>query len=269
MYKILFLISVLLIFPAPTYSQQNPPRHIEQCLQFLPYGFPKATRLDTTKICRTAYATEHDNIGKIPIWVAYSLSKDQVTGCYPRVNAFSADQSLRRGKRAELSDYLNSGFDMGHMVNNADMSWNPIVARETFILSNIAPQTPNLNRGVWKTLEAASRAWAFKTENGITIYTGSIFNYNTSNRIGENKVIVPEKFFKIIVNNDSKKSLSFIFPNQENLNNSLSSFQTTVNILEQTSGIIFPIPDNKMQRYPLWNFNSAQVNQAKKSICTP
>lgn len=269
MFKIL-AISFALIFStlfAGQAAEQARPRPIEACAEFLPYGFPQTNRPNTVAICRSAYMLLHDNNARLASWVAYSVTPRQAIGCAPRVNAFAPDYSLQKGQRAELADYAGSGFDTGHLANNADMSWHPDVAKESFILSNMAPQLPGLNRGLWRQLESVIRSWAFTRANGVTIYTGSIYDLNEDLRIGPNNVIVPRGFYKIVVDNDRQVSLAFVFPHRANLGNDLRSVQATVSDVERFTGIRFPVPDDRSARNPLWSFDLREVTIAKREAC--
>ena len=263
----LSLFVSLAVFSTADAAPQTPPRPLKACDEFLPYGVPTSNKADQIKICRTAYMLQYDKNAKVASWVAYSLTPKQTLGCAPRVNAFAADQSLPKAHRAEVQDYAGSGYDTGHLANNADMSWSADVARESFILSNMAPQLPSVNRGLWKQLESATRAWAFARNNGVTIYTGSIYDLKKDKRIGDNQVIVPNSFYKIVVDNDKKISLAFIFPHRNDLGNDLRSVQTTVAAIEQQTGIRFPIPDNRNSRNPLWSFDLKPITAAKRSAC--
>ena len=116
-------------------------------------------------ICRGGYILEHNNQAKIPGWVAWTLTPDHVISCLPRDDAFAIDQSLGANS-AKPSDYAGSGYDQGHLANDADMSWDDQVEHESFYMSNMSPQLPSVNRGTWKNLESAARAWVYQTKIG-------------------------------------------------------------------------------------------------------
>ena len=96
---------------------------------------------------------------------------------------------------AHSSDYTKSGYDRGHLCPAADMDFNPVAMEESFFMSNISPQAPEFNRGIWKDLETEVRNWA-KKEKKIYVVTGPVFRDNKGT-IGEDKVTVPGYFFKI------------------------------------------------------------------------
>ena len=263
------LIKFLTLFlavmmPLPSVAQQSLPLDPSHCENHAPYGFPILSRNGTVLICRTGYVLLHDGNARIPSWVSYGLDAERVLGCEPRVNAFATDHSLPRGQRAETSDYSGSGFDMGHMANSADMSWNRQVARESFILSNITPQLPSLNRGAWRQLETAVRSWAFSSNQGLTIYTGPVYG-NGDRRIGSNGVVVPSAFYKIVIDNHRRQSLAFLFPHRDV--DDFRSIQTTVYRIEQETGIRFFVPDDKNSMNRVWNINLSSMMSAKRRRC--
>ncbi len=266
MLKQLMLAAFLLLAHSSiSLAQQQPPRPMQACEEQVPYGWPQSARPNTTPICRHGYVLLHDNNARVATWVAYTLTAQHTLGCEPRVNAFAPDQSLPRGQRAELSDYAGSGFDTGHLANNADMSWHPLVARESFILSNMAPQIPALNRGAWRQLETAVRSWAFASGNSMTIYTGSIYDLNEDRRIGASGVIVPRGFYKIVINNATRQSLAFVFPHRDV--NDFRTVQSTVAEVEMLTGVRFPTPDDKHARNRVWPIEFAQLQAARRERC--
>lgn len=263
--KTMVVIFLALASVGTATAQQAAPRPMQECAEFLPYGFPQINRSGMTPICRMAYALLHDNNARIAAWVAYSITYEQTLGCEPRVNAFAPDHSLPRGQRAELSDYAGSGFDTGHIANNADMSWHPIAARESFILSNMAPQIPALNRGAWRQLESAIRGWAFNSRASLTIYSGSVYDLATGRRIGQTGVVVPNGFYKIVINNSTRQTLAFLFPHSDV--NDFRLVQTTVAEIEEVTGIRFPIPDDRHSRNRVWTVEMSPLLSARRDRC--
>lgn len=263
------LIAVVLTWftiDASAQTTQLPPRPIEECQHHVPFGLPTINNANLTLICRIGFILAHDNNARIAAWVSYSLNSTNLLSCNERNDAFVADRSLRRGFRAEVSDYYNSGYDMGHIANNADLAWNPVAARESFILSNIAPQLPNLNRGLWRQLEAATRSWAFNRQTIIIIYSGPVYDNQTSLRIGRNGVVVPSAFYKILIDASTGETLAFLFPHRSRLTG-LTNVQTTVMHIEEVTGFVFHTPDDKTVRRRIWSINHAPLLDARRQAC--
>ena len=262
----------MLLLPMPAFAwDQKPLLPPSVCSIQIPYGMPQLTNPNTTIECHSAYILQHDNTAKIPTWVAYTLTPQHAIGCIPRSNGFEVDSALPKGQRSDPKDYTGSGYDKGHLANNDDMSWDQQVEFESFLMSNMSPQTPALNRGIWKILESDVRAWAFDNNTSYTIYAGNIYSA-ISKTIGENKVVVPDSLYKIIINNKTEEILAFIFPNKTtDQGHDLTPFLTTVNTIEQATGIQFPLPDNankNIKASAIWPVNLKLESGAKKNACS-
>ena len=266
MKKYILAIAITLL-PLLAVADQFPSRPMSACQSQAPYGFPQTTRENTTPICRSAYALLHDNSAKVSPWVVYTLTPQHTIGCVVRTNAFAPDQSLRVGQRSELADYYKSGYDTGHIANDGDMSWDPIVERESFILSNMVPQLPSLNRGIWKLLETGVRVWAWQTGHTFTVYAGSIYDSSIDQSVGPNRVVVPHAFYKIVIDNTTKKSMAWIFPHKENLGTDLTAYQVTISDVEKSTGIQFSVPDDKSSHNQMLPISIAQFTKAKAAQC--
>jgi len=62
-------------------------------------------------------------------------------------------------------DYSGNGYDRGYLCPTGDMKLNLTSMSETFYMSNMSPQNPSFNRGIWETLESRVRTWALE-KNG-------------------------------------------------------------------------------------------------------
>lgn len=175
-------------------------------------------------------------------WVYYELTSQMLNGNIKRSNRFHTDP-LVLTKSSTTSDYTKSGFDRGHLCPAADMSFDSIAMNESFYMSNISPQYPGFNRGIWKSLEAKVRDWA-KTKEQLVIVTGPIFS-ESDQRIGQNRVRVPAYFYKILFAEDQNQMIAFVLPNEAS-SHSLDNFVSTVDSVEQITGIDFfsQLPDS-------------------------
>jgi endonuclease G len=219
------------------------------------------TKGDDSVVEHSAFILSYDEKNEQAKWVHYKLTSEMLTGSrVPRSNRFKIDPYVFTGS-ASASDYYKSGYDKGHLCPAADMSWSQQTMEESFYMSNMSPQKPAFNRGIWKKLESKIRKWAIKNEE-IYVTTGPIFGYDNKT-IGDNKVSVPESFYKVII--DIKcpeiKGIGFIIPNT-GTSESLKSFAITIDDVEISTGIDFfcdlsyEIQDciESMNRPGLWGF---------------
>ncbi len=185
---------------------------------------------------------------KIPNWVAYELTDIEVKGEVPRYDKFKPDPMVPQNVSAHTNDYKHSGYDRGHMAPAADMKWDEQVMRESFYLSNICPQNPNLNGGVWKDLEEQVRELASQ-KGKIFVICGPIVN-DTSKTIGENKVVVPQAFFKVLLQEENNKlyTIGFVYENISG-RKPMSTYAMTVDEVEEMTNIdFFPSLPNKIEK---------------------
>lgn len=267
--KLFLTLIGLLVASAVSYAaDQRPPLPAAQCAQHVPYGQPQVTKPDAALICRTGYFLYHDNAAKIPVWVAWNITPEHVNGCVARTDAFATDQSLPAGKSATPADYAGSGYDKGHLANDAHQSWDLAVEKESFLMTNMSPQLPGLNRGIWKLLETASGAWVFSRKHTLIVYAGNIYDVTKDKKIG-NGVDVPQALYKIVIDKDTNEVLAFLFPHKENQGNDLSVVQVTVADIEKASGVVFPLPPgaSKTTKSALWPVDFKAVADNKKAVC--
>lgn len=177
-------------------------------------------------------------------WVAYLLTKDMITGEEERENNFRIDSSVVTGS-ANPDDYKYSGYDKGHLAPAADMSWSKEAMSESFFMSNMSPQKSGFNRGIWKKLEEKVREFA-KENDSIYITTGPILKDGLKT-IGENHIMVPNYYYKVIVvykrtdldhEQGINKGIGFVLENRST-NEKLERFSVTIDSVETLTGINF------------------------------
>jgi len=263
------VIPVILIslFSCTTQQTLQPDFSSTQTNEHLYWGLPS---IDGQVIIREGYALLHDGNKKVPLWVSYHLTKEDLQGTTGRTDNFRPDPELPEGKRAELSDYKYSGYDRGHMAPAGDMKRSKKVMSESFYLSNMCPQEAGLNRYKWRILEEKARNFT-RAKGESWIITGSVFmdidrdgNKDCLGRIGTNRVWVPTHFYKIIVTKNGEiKAISFLMPNKKPAGD-IEDYQVPVDSIEKITGLDFlnELPDNienkiEAQRPSLAGFLSA------------
>jgi len=199
-----------------------------------------STTIIKHKFYSLSYSDEHEQ----PIFVHYTLYKYQIGGNEPRSNDFKPD-SLVSTQTANDSDYVKSGYDRGHLVPAADMSWSKDALTETFLYSNISPQVPSFNRGIWKKLEEKVRKWAIVYDS-IEVYAGPVFVKNKGT-IGPNQVTIPGYFYKVLLIycNSDYSGVGFLFPHKK-LKDAVYSFEVSIDSIESFSRLNFfeKLPDS-------------------------
>lgn len=197
----------------------------------------------TTFLCRSQYAVLHDDGRKVPLYSAERLVGADVDKSVERVDAFTPDPDLPQGERAELNDYRRSGYDRGHMTPAADSDTDEEM-RESFYLSNMVPQNTTMNTGIWASLENATRACA-KSVGEVFVLTGPVFDQDVRT-IGPDKVEVPDRIYKIVLDARSGNNRAFLMDNRPlDRKSGFSRYEVTIDEVQRATGLTF-FPDGKV-----------------------
>lgn len=210
------LISLAFLFaPATAFASS--------CDQFFPNG-KEVVVPGTTVFCNTFYATVYDPAKGEAIFSTEQLQVHAEK--VERTNDFHADPRLKNSPTP--GDYDNTGFDRGHLVPAAD-AVNDAQMSDTFLMTNMTPQEPTVNRNVWRLLEVKVRAMT----NAKYVVTGA--TYTTSPKtIGKHQVPVPASYYKIIYLTDGTIQ-AYVADNTPKA----PVVETTVDAVEKASGIKF------------------------------
>ena len=169
-----------------------------------PWGLP-TTSGDYPLLVHREYLILHDEIMRQPALAQYRLTRSDVRR-RTRETCFREDERIADDNRGTLADYDEPIFERGHLIPRADMNRSRNVMINTFLLSNIMPQQPDFNGGVWKTLESLIRTWA-RSKGDIIVVTGPIYDFdgdgardNDVDRVRPNdRVGIPSHFFKVVL----------------------------------------------------------------------
>ncbi len=189
-------------------------------------------------------------------WVAWHLDASDM-GTTPRCDCFATDVQIPSSfYRATSSGYTGSGFDRGHMVPSSQRNNNITDNAVTFLMSNIMPQSPNLNQITWNNME---QYCVNLVNSGNELYTysggygtgGTGSNGGVTNTIAGGNINVPSHYWKVVVvlpvgNNDlnrisgSTRVIAVDMPNTQTVNaNAWGSYRTSVDMIEAMTGFDF------------------------------
>lgn len=186
-------------------------------------------------IKHTYYTLSYSSKDKQAEWVAYSLTPMSINGVQKRASKFMADPLIRDA--VAPSSYTKSGYDRGHLCPAADMKLNSVSMNETFYMSNMSPQVPSFNRGIWSKLEEKVRNWALQ-KNGVYVITGPLLNKSCG--FVARSITVPCAYYKIVFKQTKSgvEAIAFMLPNAGSAV-PLSQFVVTIDYLEALTGIDF------------------------------
>ncbi|MEO6759268.1 MAG: DNA/RNA non-specific endonuclease, partial [Saprospiraceae bacterium] len=185
----------------------------------------------------TYYTLSYNEDHEQADWVAYQLTRAQLNQNWvERSNTFRPDPQVHT-ESATPRDYTSTGYDKGHLCPAADMGFNEQAMDETFYMSNMSPQVPAFNMGIWRELEELTRDWA-RQFGHLYVVTGPVLTQRSLGQIGFSKVTVPAYFYKVLLAPDQHKAIAFMLPNQMSARPVLD-YAYSIDQVEKTTGLDF------------------------------
>jgi len=198
--------------------------------------YPQKIDSNNQIIKHAAYVLSYNETCEQANWVKYMVTKTELdSSIAKRKNNFKEDDAIPTGS-AELSDYKGSGYDRGHLAPAATFVNDQDEMDESFYMSNISPQDPSFNRGIWKRLESYERILAMEKDT-VYVITGGILDDGLKT-IGDNEVCVPKLFFKIIYNKDFV--YCFIIKNEKS-SEPLNMYKHPIAVVEKLTKMKFTL----------------------------
>ncbi len=206
------------------------------------YGMPPADQL----LYNREYIVGYSYLFRQPRWAMEVIDPDNKRVEVDRIDSFRPDLRVPEKFRAGLDDYSGSGHDRGHLIASADRRATHMKNSETFLLTNMSPQIPAFNRGVWKHLEEAVRDLA-NLYVEVYVICGPLFDVGKKisiigddfDRADDVIVPIPHSYFKSILAEDLRGNLklwSFILPNEKS-DLSLEAYLCKTIEIEMRAGI--------------------------------
>jgi endonuclease G len=198
---------------------------------------------DVTVLRNEGFLVGYSEARGCPRWVAYRVFRVGRRTSGERPSRFGVDERTRARVRHE--DYTGSGCDRGHMAPNYAIAtrYGRRAQLETFLMSNIAPQKPGLNRGPWRLLEErVARKWAEEFEE-VWVITGPIFAEGGWRLAG--KVDVPSGFYKIVLDEERGRPRVWAFVMPQAARGEPDAWRASVDRIEALTGLDFlaDLPD--------------------------
>lgn len=222
---ILLLFSIISVSSA-NQAASTPFSPQGQCEQVLDYEY--------YSLC---YSSEH----RQALWTFHLLTKKSIQGKQGRTNDFRRDD--RALDSVGSREYKGSGYDRGHMVPAGDMKLSRMAMSESFYMTNMSPQNPSFNRGIWKSLESRVRSHVARWGEAYVV-TAPVLEAGLR-RIWSD-VSIPSWYYKIAYYPDKQLIVAHLLPNQRREEGKkLEDYKVSVDELEALTGIDFfaELPD--------------------------
>ena len=161
--------------------------------------------------------------------VAYTLSGDLVNEQnIEDSRSYKVERQIDKKYRAATTDYVNSGYDRGHIAPDAAFDWSNESLDSVYSLANIMPQARKVNRYTWTKAERLARFMAVKLGQ-VTVVNVLIYD-SAPERIGQNRIAVPKGYYKILFNHQKNYLQCLYYANEKDIDTSkdrLSSHQVS------------------------------------------
>ena len=212
-------------------------------------GAPAGGPADTRVLVNTAYAIGYSDVLKNPLWAVYRLGNhrhDQGGTDWERPARFLVDS--RTDARVDHDDYTGSGYDRGHMVPNSAMGvqYGQLSQLETYFMSNISPQSPSLNRGLWASLEGHIRDTVSQDDtpgkevHDAWVIVGPVFDGEIQRM--KSGVAIPTHFYKIVAYRKGYRGTvwakAWLIPQQPQ-HKDVDQYRVTIDHIEDKTGLDF------------------------------
>lgn len=258
LFNLFYTILLLALFHPDIYAQNKDSLRMK-------FEIPAFLKSDTP-IVHTGFTLLYNEKYEQASWVAYELTEERTKKAFERSNQFLEDPKVKSGSATD-KDYAGSGYDRGHLAPAADMSWSELTMKESFYYSNMSPQVPSFNRGVWKRLEEQVRDWAIEYKQ-LFVVTGPVLKDTIYKTIGENHVAVPLMYYKVLLDTINQKGIGFFMANLPSTD-PLQDFAVSIDQVEAVTKIdFFPNLTKKQEKSiestvckACWNFKNSSNSQ--------
>ena len=151
--------------------------------------------------------------------VSYTLQGDLVNELnIAKRPSFKVERSVSRSVRASNSDYTGSGYDKGHLANDAEFDWSQESLNATYTLANIIPQARKVNRYTWTKAERYARFVAVQL--GQVNIVNIVKYSNNPERIGKHGIAVPSGYYKVLYSTDQSYTRCLYYSNNNTIDTS-------------------------------------------------
>lgn len=226
----------LLFVTLSTLAVANPIDDV--CPQHTVWGAPQIPQEGNNQyLCRTGYAVNYNYVTKVAYFVTEVIRPENLTRSAQRKDDFREDPEVPAQYRVTLKDYVGSGLDRGHMAPAADFMNSVQMMSESFLLTNMMPQNPGNNRGIWKYTEEMTRYYAQKYNTPMYVITGTVFDQNSP--VFGNNVRVPTYIYKIVIDPKNLRSIAFFYPNAKLDPKDIEKYVVSIADIEAYTGINF------------------------------
>ena len=230
---------------------------------YLSQFYPEVPDTDTL-LLNDFYTVSYSLSDCLPHWAIYFNSPSRLSGTFPRIGSFRSDSRITTCNTKGIK-YRGSGFDRGHLVPAESMRFSENAMSDCFLMTNVSPQTPNLNRGAWRELEQWSRDITELKKDSIVVLVGHGREFDLLEGYGP----IPQKYFMVLIHPRMKKVIGLLLPNIPKVELSIEACVMTIDKIERYAGFklfaAWPAEDREKlyeeTDWKFWGLSSPRDNE--------
>lgn len=205
-------------------------------------GIPRAktdkASKDITIVDKGEFTIAYSERLRHPVWCAYKIPAKALYSIESRPN-FRKDGAFKSCPAA--SAYARTGYDRGHMAPNHAIAsrYGLDAQKKTFLMTNITPQTPELNRGIWRELEHRIADLFTAKWGDVWVIVGAVSD--GSETLSGTDIGVPTSFYQIVTakSENEIRVLAFLVDQQVGWGVWPRHYITSIDHLEEMTGFDF------------------------------
>jgi endonuclease G len=168
------------------------------------------------------------------------------TGNYPRVGSYSLDNSIPIRCQQNSTTPYGNGYERGHLVPANHMDYSKTAIAESNYMTNILPQTVNMNRGAWLATEEIVEY--YRDISDVQVIGGVLYGED-SRVLPLHDIPTPSAYWKVVIRDDD--AIAWIIPNTKlATRKNLDLYLVSVNEIERRTGEVISIPNYDKDSIP-------------------
>lgn len=167
----------------------------------------KCDQIIDKQVFKICYSYKHK--GALAVWYDLDGALVNETNIKKRASFYN-EKTIPMKYRTKPKNYSKTGFDRGHLANDASFDYDKKVLKKTYTMANIIPQYPKVNRYTWIKAERYERMVASKLE---TVTVINLVNYQDDPKTIKNDISIPTSYTKVLFNNKADFSRCLKYEN--------------------------------------------------------
>ncbi|MGZ5053987.1 MAG: DNA/RNA non-specific endonuclease [Methylobacter sp.] len=181
---------------------------------------------------------------RAPVKFRYNAQHD--TGNEARAKDFRLDPNVSQACQQTSAAAYGHGYDRGHQVPANHLDASSVAMKQSNYMTNILPQTSQMNRGAWLLTEEIVEC--YRDIDELLVIGGVIMGNNPADDyfVQSHGVKTPDAFWKVIIRGtgQDERAIAWMVPNsKEATRKQLDRYLVSVDELERLTGETIPVVD--------------------------